>query len=75
MVGLFGKSELFAFYMVWIHSIFHGVVLQCLLLMIEMEFFWINFIISVLWIFLENQHDVQIMSTYMQHASFVLNIM
>ena len=38
MVGLFRKSELFAFYMAWVYSIFHGVVLQCLLLMMEMEF-------------------------------------
>ena len=39
MVGLFRKCQLFAFYMGWIYLIFHGVISQCVLFMMAVEYF------------------------------------
>ena len=39
MVGLFGKCQLFTFYMAWIYLIFHGIMLQCMLFMMAVEYF------------------------------------
>ena len=36
---MFGKCLFLAFYMAWIYSIFYGVLLQCVLIMLAMEYF------------------------------------
>ena len=39
MLCMFRKCQLFAFYMVWINSIFHGVLLQCMFIMMAVEYY------------------------------------
>ena len=57
---MFGKCLFLAFYMAWIYSIFHGVLLQCVLIMLAVEYFMetsLSLVYGNIW---KLEHDISL---------------